>query len=84
MRKINVRYTKSGYEVNVRVVGGNDIFLSAESNENFIFCDKANFPSAVEAQIFRMSGEINGQSGAVILLDNPSEPVLSAYSVRKI
>ena len=81
-KKIDINYKAESHKVKVRLVGDDEIFLPIKSSENLIFCDKKNLASAVNAQISRMSGEINEQSGAIILSGNPSELVLFAQIER--
>ncbi len=83
MKKIDVKYyVEKGTEIiNARVVGDYEIFLLTE-RKNILRNSPIIIPSAVNAQISRMSGEINEQPGAIILSGKSSEPVLFAQIER--
>ena len=55
-KKIDVKYCVEIWEINVKTVAEDEIFLPVE-HKNIILCDrKVLIPSAVNAQIFRVSG----------------------------
>ncbi|MCK5510935.1 hypothetical protein KAI65_05345 [Candidatus Parcubacteria bacterium] len=72
----------SNYKVKVKVVDDDEIFLSEKGENLFIFNDKKSLVSDVTAQISRISGKENEQSG-IILSGNSSAPVLFAQVEQK-